>query len=165
MRGWRTILGLGAALVMAGLASLPAHAVEPDEILPDPALEKRARVLSEELRCLVCQNQSIDDSSAPVARDIRLLVRERLKAGDSDAAVMKYLTDRYGNFILLRPPFEVSTLILWVLPFLMLATVGWLLWKRRVADGAAGSLPLSPDEERRLASLLTSTEMPSEPKA
>mgnify|MGYP002039058081 FL=1 len=92
------------ALMLMFAALLPAHAVQPDEVLADPALEARARSLSAGLRCMVCQNQSIDDSDAPLARDLRLLVRERLEAGDSDRQVMSYLTDRYGEFVLLRPP-------------------------------------------------------------
>src|SRR3954470_2676523 len=91
------------ALLIALLAAAPGLAVQPDEVLPDPALEARARTMSRELRCLVCQNQSIDDSDAPLARDLRLLVRERLKAGDSDAQVLGFLTSRYGEFVLLKP--------------------------------------------------------------
>ncbi len=93
----------------------PLYAVQPDEILPDAKLEERARNLSRELRCMVCQNQSIDDSDAPLARDLRLLVRERLKAGDSDRQVMDFLTARYGDFVLLNPPMNAKTFLLWVL--------------------------------------------------
>ena len=96
------------------LLSAPVRAVQPDEILSDPAMEARARALSAELRCLVCQNQSIDDSNAPLARDLRLLVRERLKANDTDEQVMEYVVARYGDFVLLKPPMNTSTLILWV---------------------------------------------------
>ena len=110
-----------AALLAALMPfATPALAVEPDEILADPALETRARHISAGLRCLVCQNQSIDDSNAPLARDLRLLVRERLKAGDSDAQVMQFIEDRYGEFVLLRPPFNARTLLLWLAPFLAL---------------------------------------------
>ncbi len=98
------------------MQSVPAHAVQPDEILPDAKLEERARHLSRELRCMVCQNQSIDDSDAPLARDLRLLVRERLKAGDSDQQVLDFLTVRYGDFVLLKPPLNPRTALLWVLP-------------------------------------------------
>src|SRR6185312_12019767 len=111
---------LAAALLFILLALLPASralAVEPDEILQDAALETRARRLSGELRCLVCQNQSIDDSNAPLAKDLRLLVRERLQAGDSDDAVLDFIVDRYGTFVLLRPPFELDTVLLWATPF------------------------------------------------
>ena len=104
------VLFLGMAL----LAALPAHAVEPDEVLQDPALEARAREISEGLRCLVCQNQSIDDSGAPLAKDLRLLVRERLKAGDSNQQIVDFIVARYGEFVLLKPRFETHTLVLWL---------------------------------------------------
>src|ERR1017187_10943669 len=107
----RALLALGFLLVAAA-----AGAVQPDEILKDPALEARARTLSSELRCLVCQNQSIDDSAAPLARDLRLLVRERLTAGDSDQQVLNFLVARYGEVVLLKPRFELHHLLLWGLP-------------------------------------------------
>ncbi len=109
------------ALCLMLAASAPAFAVQPDEVLPDPALEARARVLSQELRCLVCQNQSIDDSDALLARDLRLLLRERLKNGDSDQQVLDFLVARYGEFVLLRPPLGWHTMLLWVTPGLLLA--------------------------------------------
>jgi len=112
-----------AAFLSASLAG-PAHAVLPDEILADPALEARARNLSQELRCLVCQNQSIDDSSAPLARDLRLLVRERLSKGDTDRQVIEYLVARYGSYVLLNPPLQKNTLILWIGPLLIIALAG-----------------------------------------
>ena len=96
------------------IAALPAHAVQPDEMLRDPAMESRARALSAELRCMVCQNQSIDDSDAPLARDIRLLIRERLVKGESNEEVRGFLVSRYGDFILLKPPFKMETLLLWL---------------------------------------------------
>lgn len=102
------------SLAMALLAACPAHAVEPDEVLQDPALEARARTISEGLRCLVCQNQSIDDSEAPLAKDLRLLVRERLKAGDSNEQIVDFVVARYGEFVLLKPRFETHTLVLWL---------------------------------------------------
>ena len=149
------------AIVIAfsfGMLSLhSALAVEPDEILADANLEARARALSSELRCLVCQNQSIDDSNAPLARDLRLLVRERLKAGDSDTAVRQFVVARYGDFVLLNPPFRASTLLLWLGPPLMLlATLVVLLFRSRRARFAAEQQPrqLSADEEARLAALL-----------
>ena len=98
-----------------------AFAVLPDEILADPILEQRARVISKDLRCLVCQNQSIDDSNAPLAKDLRVIVRERLKAGDSDAQIFQFVVARYGNYVLLQPPFQSDTLLLWATPFLVLA--------------------------------------------
>ena len=106
----------------------PAFAVQPDEIMADPAKESRARDLSRELRCMVCQNQSIDDSEAPLARDLRLLVRERIAAGDSDAQVMDFLVARYGEFVLLKPRFEIPHRLLWLLPPLALAGGGLALW-------------------------------------
>ncbi|MGF7174440.1 cytochrome c-type biogenesis protein [Azospirillum doebereinerae] len=149
-----------ALLLAAFLAvsALPALAVQPDEVLRDPALESRAREISKELRCLVCQNQSIDDSNAPLARDLRVLVRERLTAGDSDTGVLAYVTDRYGDYVLLRPPFKATTLLLWVGPFAILllggiATALFLRGRRGVAAGA-DTAPLSEDERRRLDALL-----------
>jgi cytochrome c-type biogenesis protein CcmH len=102
-----------------------ARAVLPDEVLKDPALEQRARVISQDLRCLVCQNQSIDDSNAPLAKDLRIIVRERLTAGDSDKQVFDYVVSRYGNYVLLRPPLQQDTMVLWASPFvLMLISLG-----------------------------------------
>ena len=145
-------LALIALLVM--LVS-PASAVTPDEMLKDPALEARARHLSQELRCMVCQNQSIDDSEAPLAHDLRVLVRDRLTAGDSDRQVLDYLVARYGEFVLLKPPFALRTLLLWGLPPLALIAgmVGLVaaLRRRRTATEPA---PLSAAEQRRLATLV-----------
>lgn len=141
------------------LAMLPALAVQPDEILPDPVMEARARTLSAELRCLVCQNQSIDDSNAPLARDLRLLVRERLKANDSDQAVLDYIVARYGDFVLLKPPVRSSTLLLWVTPVLVLLGALVLAYKGAFARvrgtvKAADDVPLSDEEKARLAKVL-----------
>src|SRR6188768_1138865 len=111
----RKLVAILFVLITALVAS-GAHAVQPDEVLSNPALESRARELSRELRCMVCQNQSIDDSDAPLARDLRLLVRERLTAGDSDAQVLDFLTARYGQFVLLKPHFGWDTLLLWLAP-------------------------------------------------
>jgi cytochrome c-type biogenesis protein CcmH len=146
------------AVLAVLLACAPAHAVEPDEILNDPALEARARRLSQELRCLVCQNQSIDDSNAALARDLRVLLRERLKAGDTDAEVFAFLTARYGEFVLRRPPFNTHTVLLWLAPFLLLAGASLALVSRararsRRADGAVVA-QLSEVERRRLDWLL-----------
>jgi len=113
-------LGAAAALALPGFA----HAVEPDEMLPDPRLEARAEALSRELRCVVCQNQTIDGSNAPLARDMRLLVRERLAAGDTDAQAKAYLVARYGNFVLLKPPFQADTLALWASPVVIVLLAG-----------------------------------------
>jgi cytochrome c-type biogenesis protein CcmH len=142
------------------LVAAPAHAVQPDEILANPAQESRARELSRELRCMVCQNQSIDDSDAPLARDLRLLVRERITAGDSNSQVMDFLVARYGEFVLLKPRFELQTLLLWLLTPVLLLGGGVALWRshrRRpvVETGADGTpLTLTADEEARLERVL-----------
>jgi len=134
----------------------PAFAVQPDEILADPALEARARDLSRELRCMVCQNQSIDDSDAPLARDLRILVRERLKAGDSNDKVLDFLTARYGEFVLLKPRFSERTAFLWLAPAMILffggAAIAFALRRKRAAP-AASPEPLTADEMRRLEEL------------
>jgi cytochrome c-type biogenesis protein CcmH len=139
------------------LTSLPALAVQPDEILKDATLEARARTISKELRCLVCQNQSIDDSDAPLARDLRILVRERLSAGDSGKQTIAFVVRRYGDFVLLRPPFKSSTLILWLGPILILISgmAGIAIWHRRRRTASAGpGAPLSDDERARIDTLL-----------
>jgi cytochrome c-type biogenesis protein CcmH len=137
------------------LLSSPAFAVQPDEILKDPVLESRARALSQELRCMVCQNQSIDDSDAPLAKDLRVLVRERLTAGDSNAQVIDFLVARYGEFVLLKPRLNAHTLLLWLAPFAVLV-VGALAFvfagRRRAVAGAPAQL--TPDEEARINALL-----------
>lgn len=131
------------------LAPLAASAVQPDEILSDKALEQRARQLSAGLRCLVCQNQSIDDSNAPLARDLRMVVRERLVAGDDDAQVMNYVVARYGEFVLLKPPFKTQTLLLWASPFVLLVFgAGWLLLSARRRTRAMQEAPALTEEER-----------------
>jgi cytochrome c-type biogenesis protein CcmH len=146
------------------LSATNAFAVQPDEILSDPMLEARARDLSKELRCMVCQNQSIDDSDAPLARDLRLLVRERLKAGDSDRQVLDFLTARYGDFVLLRPRFAWDTAVLWLAPAatLLVGIYGILalVRRRRVAahDAELEPAQLSESERGRLAELLDDTD-------
>src|SRR6185295_925324 len=133
---------------------LPARAVQPDEVMPDPAKEARARDLSRELRCMVCQNQSIDDSEAPLARDLRLLVRERIAAGDSDKGVIDFLVARYGEFVLLKPRFERQTLLLWLVPPFVLIGGGLGLWiyaRRRPDQKTAEPAALTQEEEARLA--------------
>jgi cytochrome c-type biogenesis protein CcmH len=144
------------ALATAALAyAAPARAVLPDEMLPDPALEARARTLSRELRCMVCQNQSIDDSDAPLARDLRILVRERLKAGDDDRQVLDFLTARYGDFVLLQPRFAWRTAALWGTPaaLLVLGGLGIVLFLRRRAP-AGEAAGLNPAEQRRVDDIL-----------
>src|SRR5258706_5966708 len=140
------------------LVSAQAFAVQPDEILGDPVLETRARGLSKELRCMVCQNQSIDDSDAPLARDLRLLVRERLKAGDSNGQVLDFLTARYGQFVLLKPRFAWDTAVLWVAPLVVLLLGGLgllsLLRPPKRNQIPAGEQPLTEAERARLSALL-----------
>jgi cytochrome c-type biogenesis protein CcmH len=153
---WRCL----AAVFFLLAARAPAFAVQPDEILPDAKLEERARHLSRELRCMVCQNQSIDDSDAPLARDLRLLVRERLKAGDSDQQVMDFLTARYGDFVLLKPPFNPRTALLWALPLGVLVIGAFALvfaLRRRgqtSPESAPQGLPLTAEEQARIEQLL-----------
>ena len=154
------LLRVMIAMILLAVA-MPALAVQPDEILADPALEARARDLSKELRCMVCQNQSIDDSDAPLARDLRLLVRERLKAGDSDSQVLDFLVARYGEFVLLRPPFNWHTALLWLLGPLVLLVAGFGLFRltrrSRLRPGSADEAPVAPlteAENRRLHELL-----------
>jgi cytochrome c-type biogenesis protein CcmH len=154
-------IALLAALIGPGLlAPNLALAVTPDEMLKDPALEARARVLSRELRCMVCQNQSIDDSEAPLAKDLRVLVRERLTQGDSDKQVLNFLVARYGEFVLLRPPFELHTLVLWgVTPAVLIGgMIGLIMIARRRRSPTQASLALSADEQRRIEALLNSVE-------
>ena len=147
-------------LLLVVFAAHPAFAVQPDEMLADPALEARARALSQELRCLVCQNQSIDDSEAPLARDLRILLRERLKSGDSDRQAMDFLVARYGEFVLLKPRLEWRTALLWLGPPALLIAGGLALFiaaRRRslsVAAGGGPGQPLSQTEEARLAALM-----------
>jgi cytochrome c-type biogenesis protein CcmH len=147
-----------AAIVVLALGVAPVGAVQPDEILPDPVLEARAREVSKELRCLVCQNQSIDDSDAELARDLRLLVRERVAAGDSNDEVVDYVVSRYGDFVLLKPPFKAATYLLWLGPALILGVgliaIG-LFYRRRVSSGAGVETGgLSESERARLARLM-----------
>jgi cytochrome c-type biogenesis protein CcmH len=146
------LLSLGLFLLALG----PAHAVRPDEVLPDPALEARARAISEGLRCLVCQNQSIDDSDAPLARDLRLLVRERLKAGDSDQEIVDFVVARYGEFVLLKPRLLPHTVLLWFATPVVFVAALWLILlayrRRKAADQSLA--PLSVTEKRRLKRLL-----------
>lgn len=178
-RGWMTLHMAGASRRPGGLGRLAkhalaaaavvlvmslapvaggvAHALSPKEQLKDAALEARARELSAELRCLVCQNQSIDDSDAPLAQDLRRLVRERIVAGDSNAEVKSFLVERYGDFVLLKPPFAAHTLLLWLAPFLVLAlTVFYVVHaaRSRKDPAVASASRLSADEEARLAELM-----------
>jgi cytochrome c-type biogenesis protein CcmH len=161
---------LACTFAVALMMGCPAaYAVQPDEIMGDPAKEARARDLSRELRCMVCQNQSIDDSEAPLARDLRLLVRERIAAGDTDAQVIDFLVARYGEFVLLKPRFNLHTLLLWLLPPLALAGGGLALWthgrRRSKFPGAEdlAMLELTPEEEARLERLIAEQTSPESP--
>jgi cytochrome c-type biogenesis protein CcmH len=151
-------------LLLAG--GVPSQAVQPDEILSDPALEARARHLSAGLRCLVCQNQSIDDSDAPLARDLRLLVRERLTAGDSDEGVRDFIVARYGEFVLLRPPLAWNTLILWLAPIALILVAAGLVARYAISSragsgtGAGFSTALTADEEAKLKAVLGDRQKP-----
>jgi cytochrome c-type biogenesis protein CcmH len=150
-------LRLGVALALLFTLGAPASAVQPDEVLKDAKLEQRARAISAELRCLVCQNQSIDESDAPLAKDLRVLVRERLTAGESDGEVRDFVVQRYGEFVLLRPRFGVHTALLWLAPMLVvgLGALGIFgaLRRRRVA----ASPTLSEDEAKAITALLAKT--------
>jgi cytochrome c-type biogenesis protein CcmH len=146
-------------LTLTLVASPRLEAVQPDEILADSALEGRARALSKELRCMVCQNQSIDDSDAPLARDLRVLVRERLHAGDSDGQVIDFLVARYGEFVLLKPRFSLHTALLWLGPaaVMLIGALGLLVLARRyraVSGPAAAGATLTPAEQARLSEIL-----------
>ena len=147
-------------LALALFAASPSRAVNPSEVLPNPAEEARARDIGKNLRCLVCQNQSIDDSDAQLARDLRVLVRERIRAGDSDNDVIAYVVSRYGDFVLLKPPFKAVTVALWFGPaaIALAAIFAVVVFYRRRAKGAAAAAaapkPLSEAEKRRLAAVL-----------
>lgn len=152
---------LAGLLLLLPLLSVPAFAVAPDEVLDDPVLEERARALSAELRCMVCQNQSIDDSDAPLAKDLRVLVRERLVAGDTDGQVIDYLVSRYGEFVLLKPRFAWHTLGLWAAgPIALVAGIIAIVLalrnrsRRGPQMAAAGAAKLSESEEEKLKALL-----------
>jgi cytochrome c-type biogenesis protein CcmH len=143
---------LRIAALFSLMLAVPAVAVMPDEMLPDAAQEARARAISKDLRCVVCQNQSIDDSDAPLARDLRLLVREQIAKGQSDAEVRDYVVARYGNFVLLKPPVDGDTLLLWVGPFavLLLGGAGLIFWQRRKPVATADAAPLTDAERAEL---------------
>jgi cytochrome c-type biogenesis protein CcmH len=160
------MMRLVTLIVLVGglmLAPTICRAVQPDEIMSDAKQEARARALSQQLRCMVCQNQSIDDSDAPLARDLRLLVRERIALGDSDAQVIDFLVARYGPFVLLKPPFNRHTMLLWLLPPLALAggAVALVLYARRRGNQTSavsqnGAVPLSSEEQAELARVMGS---------
>ena len=146
-----------AFMILLGLHATPAFAVNPDEMLADPKLEERARDISQELRCLVCQNQSIDDSDADLARDLRILVRERLVAGDSNEEVIDYIVERYGDYVLLNPPLKPETYILWISPAVLafLALIAVIaFYRRKQREDGAGPKSLSAQEQKRLDEIL-----------
>ena len=143
-----------AAFLLALFFVAPVYAVQPNEVLKDPVLEHRAREISAELRCLVCQNQSIDDSDAPLAKDLRLIVRERLEKGDDDRAVLDYVVARYGEFVLLRPVFALHTLLLWLTPVLAVLLGGLGIWRLARRRPAGPARRLSAAEEAEVAALL-----------
>jgi len=156
MMSRRPLFALLLSLVLGVCLIGPAGAVQPDEVLDDPTLEARARALSAGLRCLVCQNQSIDDSDAPLAKDLRVLVRERLTAGDSDEEIIDFVVSRYGEFVLLKPRLLPQTWVLWfATPLVLLAALGVIvLGYRRRRAGAKGPKPLTANEKRRLKRLV-----------
>ncbi len=151
----RAMLARLSLLIILALSAFPASAFNPDEVLADPALEARARNLTAQLRCMVCQNQSIDDSNAELARDLRILVRDRLVKGDSDDAVINYVVSRYGEFVLLKPRFSARTLVLWGAPIglLLIGGVAVFVFSRRRAALSEGQ-KLTADEEARIRDLL-----------
>lgn len=152
----RTVIRAAIVIGALACAAPPAMAVDPSEILPNAELESRARKLSAELRCVVCQNQWMDHSNAPLAKDLRVLVRERLVAGDNDRQVLDYIVARYGEFVLLRPPLGLHTLILWLAPLFVLGATGaWIVFRMRTKATAAGPAPLTAEERRRLEALLS----------
>lgn len=145
------------AFAFALLAAVPALAADPSEMLKDPVLEKQAEELGKELRCLVCQNESIEDSNADLARDLRVIVRERIAKGETPDQVKQYVVDRYGDYVLLNPPFKASTLVLWVGPFALLVVGGLAalaVFRRRAGTAPAQPVPLTAEEKRRLDALL-----------
>lgn len=154
MRRFRLFLILVASLA---LMAHPAAATEPDEILADPDKEGRARAITRELRCVVCQNQSVDDSEAPLAKDIRTLVRERIVAGDTDAQVRDFVVSRYGQYVLLRPPLGVDTALIWIGPFVLFGValvVATIYLRRARPAGNAPAAALTAEEEKHLAAML-----------
>ena len=159
MRKFLSLVLMAAAFALFSQESV--RAVEPSEMLDDPKLEARARELSKNLRCLVCQNESIDESNADLAKDLRILLRERLKAGDTDEEAVQYLVDRYGEYVLLKPRFAPHTLVLWIGPFLVLLIGAYALWRarRKVTTAPAAKkveADLSEEERKRLDELLKS---------
>ncbi len=145
--------GMTALFILASTLATPTCAVLPDEVLKDPVLEARARDLSQNFRCLVCQNQSIDESEAPLARDLRVLIREQLTKGKTDTEITDFVASRYGDYVLLKPPFRTDTLILWLTPFALLLAGASYLWTRKGTTQPQAA-PLTKDDEKKLADIL-----------
>lgn len=156
MRGKALRAGVAALMLAVAAQGAPTWAVEPDEVMADPALEARARIISKELRCLVCQNQSIDDSDAGLARDLRILLRQRLAAGDTDQQAKGYLVARYGDFVLLKPPMKPSTYALWFGPLVIfiIGALGVVVYLRRRRPGRGAVTALTATERKRLDEIL-----------
>ena len=148
---------LGVILLISAVWATPSYAVNPDEVLADPEMEENARAVSRHLRCVVCQNQSIDDSDAELARDMRVLVRERIVAGDTNREVLDYMVSRYGNYVLLKPPFQASTYVLWIGPAVILLlgmiAIGVFMYQRRPR-----TVPVDANKRNTGASGLTDEE-------
>jgi cytochrome c-type biogenesis protein CcmH len=154
-RRWISVFA-GMTIILGLALSSSAFAVQPDEILSDPKLEQRARDLSTGFRCLVCQNQSIDESDAPLARDLRILIRERLTRGDSDAQIRDFVVARYGEFVLLKPRLTARTALLWAAPFLIILVGFAIILRRRKISGAPAESALSAEEQKALQDLSNS---------
>jgi cytochrome c-type biogenesis protein CcmH len=151
----RRMIKAAALAVLLAVQALPVLAVTADEQLADPRLEARARGLSAQLRCLVCQNESIDESNADLAKDLRVLIRDQISAGKSDGEIMDYLVSRYGEFVLLKPVFSARNLVLWVTPFAVLLLAGFGAWHSR-RDRAVAEEALTPEEQAKLKDLIGS---------
>lgn len=151
----RRMIKAAALAVLLAVQALPVLAVTADEQLADPRLEARARGLSAQLRCLVCQNESIDESNADLAKDLRVLIRDQISAGKSDGEIMDYLVSRYGEFVLLKPVFSARNLVLWVTPFAVLLVAGAAAWRSR-RDRAVAEEALTPEEQAKLKDLIGS---------
>ncbi len=147
-------LAFAAIATALALIAQPARAVQPDEMLANPALEARAEAVGRELRCLVCRNQSVEDSDAGLAHDLRVLIRQRIARGETNTQVVAYIRSRYGDFVLLKPPFKLDTALLWGGPFLLVLLGAGLAWRFYRRQPPVATPPLSEDEQRRLSALL-----------
>ncbi len=151
----KTFLSLVMAVCLSAAFVCGAHAVEPNEMLQDPALEARAREVSQHLRCVQCQNETIDESNAQIARDMRILVRQRIMSGDTNEEIIEYMVSRYGDYVLLKPRFQTNTLILWFGPFVVLLVGGFIVARRmRAAGNIAAAAPLSDEERAAIGNII-----------